>query len=80
MHATRPAPRRTSGPYGDTLLPLEDYASKLFGSGQDVFLIWIEPASSAHYYTPGDLSTAMDVATVFESEGGSIFELRPRAQ
>jgi hypothetical protein len=78
MQAARPAPRRASGPYGDTLFPLEGYASKLFGSGQDVFLIWIEPSSSAHYYTPEDLRTAMDVVAIFESEGGSIFELRPR--
>jgi hypothetical protein len=79
MHATQPAPRRTSGPYGDTLLPLERYASELFGPGLDVFLIWIQPSLSAHYYTPEDLKTAMEVVTVFESDGGSILELRPPA-
>jgi hypothetical protein len=45
----------------------------------DVFLIWIQPSSSAHYYTPEDLKTAMEVVTVFESDGGSILELRPPA-
>jgi hypothetical protein len=79
MHATRPAPRQISGPYADTLLPLESYAQELFGPGLDVFLIWIEPSSSAHYYTPEDMTTAMEVVTVFETDGGSIFELRPRA-
>jgi hypothetical protein len=61
------------------LLPLERYASELFGPGLDVFLIWIQPSSSAHYYTPEDLKTAMEVVTVFESDGGSILELRPPA-
>lgn len=80
MHATRPAPRRSSGPYGETALPLEGYESELFGSGQDVFLIWIEPSSYEHYFPPEDLRTTMDVVTIFEGEGGSIFELRPRLQ
>jgi hypothetical protein len=80
MHATRPAPRRTTGPYGDAVLPLEGYETELFGSGQDVFLIWIEPSSYEHYFRPEDLKTAMDVVTVFESEVGGIFELRLGAQ
>jgi hypothetical protein len=80
MHATRPAPRRTSGPYGDTLLPLETYASEFLDSRQDVFLIWIEPSLADHYYPPEELKRAMEVLTVFESQGGSIFELQPRTQ
>lgn len=80
MHATLPAPRRTSGPYGEALLPLQGYASELFEKGQPVFLVWVEPSTAGHYYVPEDLRTVMKVVTLFESDGGGIYALQPGAQ
>jgi hypothetical protein len=77
-HAVAPAPRRTSGPYGTTVMGVEDFIPQLFDSGMDVYLIWIEPSSYEYYYAPEKLAEIAEVESVFTSEEGKIYRLRPR--
>ena len=80
QHATRPAPRRTSGPYGTQELPISGYGPALFGSGNDVYLVWIEPNPYDHYYGVDELKAIASVETLFSSESGSVYQLRPLAE
>ena len=79
QHATRPAPRKRTGPYGTEEIPLSDYMSKLFGAGTDAYLLWIEPSPQDYYYRPDEVQAIADVVPLFTSDAGSVYQLRPKA-
>ena len=80
QHRTRPAPRRTTGPYGTQQMPISDFGSELFGSGNDVYLVWIEPNPYDYFYGVDELKAIASVETLFRSERGGVYRLRPLAE
>lgn len=79
QHAARAAPRRRTGPYGTVEIPLSNYRSKLFGTGNDVYLLWIEPGTYDYYYNPREVETIADMERLFTSDAGSVYQLMPKA-
>ena len=77
QHAAQPAPRRRSGPYASEDLPLSRYETELFGSGEDAYLVWIEPNPYDHYYGPEELAPIAVLEPLFNSDTGSVYELQP---
>ncbi len=71
------SPVEYSGPYGKVKFPVTDYSSKLFSSGLDIYLIWVEPNIYLYYYKPQDLSSIAQVKTIFENQDGGIYRLIP---
>jgi hypothetical protein len=76
-HASYNSPAEYSGPYGKVKFPVTDYSSKLFSSGLDVYMIWIEPNIYPYYYKPQDLETIAEVQPLFVSTGGGVYHLIP---
>ena len=77
QHFCDASPRRRSGPYGTVEYPIESYASTLFASGQDVYLIWVEPNSQDFYYQPADLGSIANLEKLYSSLDGAIYRLTP---
>ena len=77
-HAARPAPRRTTGPYGTVEMPLGGFRSELFESGEAVFLLWVEPNPYEYDYGPAELEAIADVQALFTSDAGDVYQLRPQ--
>ncbi len=77
-HACLPSPRRYAGPYGTVEYPVAGYAGELFSSGQEVYVVWIEPNRYDYYYKPQDLEPIADVEEVFTGEDGGIYRLKPK--
>ncbi|MFH1184146.1 MAG: hypothetical protein V1755_03795 [Chloroflexota bacterium] len=80
QYPTRPAPRRTAGPYGTQEMPISDFRSELFGSANDVYLVWLEPNPHDYYYGVDELKAIASVETLFRSKRGSVYQLRPPAE
>ena len=79
-HACYNGPAEYSGPYGKIKFPVTDYSSKLFSSGLDVYLIWIEPNIYSYYYKAKDLSPIAQVKPIFVNQkDGGIYLLTPKA-
>ena len=79
-HACNASPRQYSGPYGTVEFPVEGYDASMFASGQDVYLIWIEPNKEDYYYKPEELGPIADVRELFGSADGAVYQLRPKAK
>lgn len=79
MHNVSPSPRQYSGPYGKVEFPVSQYGVELFGSGKDVYLVWIEQSEHAYYYKPEALAPIADIETIFSGPDGGIYRLRPKA-
>jgi len=73
------SPRKFSGPYGKEEFPVAQYASELFASGQDVYIIWIEPNAYSYYYPVEELTSIANIQPVFTSKDGGIYSLKPKA-
>jgi hypothetical protein len=71
------SPAEYSGPYGKIKFPVTDYSSKLFSSGLDVYLVWIEPNIYSYYYKAQDLSSIAQVEPIFVNGDGGIYRLIP---
>jgi hypothetical protein len=78
QHPAFPAPRRMSGPYGTEEIPISSYHSELFGSGRDIYLIWIQPSPYEHYYEPAELEAIASVEPLLISPEGSVYRLHAR--
>jgi hypothetical protein len=76
QHSSNASPRRYSGPYGTLEFPVEAYTEELFASGQDVYLVWIEPDARSYYYKPEDLSAIAEVEELYAGNGGAVYRLR----
>ncbi|MBL8050505.1 MAG: hypothetical protein JNM46_04730 [Anaerolineales bacterium] len=68
---------RKSGVYDKTIIPLESYTGNLFSSGQDVYLLWVEPHSYVHVYLPHELEPIAKIKIIFENEDGGLYLLHP---
>lgn len=68
---------RKSGVYDKTIIPLENYKNLLFSSGQDVYLLWIEPHDYEHVYLPDELSPLAQIEVILENEDGGLYLLKP---
>ncbi len=79
QHSCSPSPKEYSGPYATEELPVASYASELFGSGRDVYLIWIDPSDRTYYYRPEDLTAIADVQVLQASQDGGVYRLRPKS-
>ncbi len=77
-HACDASPRRRLGPYGPDEFPVDAYASTLFGSGQPVYIVWIEPNDLDYYYKPEDLAPIAEVEQLYSGSGGAVFRLTPK--
>ena len=77
QHPCYGSPRRYSGPYGKVEFPVSQYASQLFSSGQEVFLIWIEPNEYSYFYEVEDLSSIAQIEPLFVSGDGGVYRLKP---
>jgi hypothetical protein len=71
------SPRQYAGPYSQEEIPLSSYVSELFSSGQDVYLIWIEPGEDTYYYRIEELTSIAYVQTLFIGRDGGLYRLRP---
>lgn len=78
--AAKPAPRRISGPYGTSVMPISDFRRELFAVGPEAYLIWIEPSSYDYYYSPQQLEEIAHVESLFNSDLGSVYRLSPRGE
>ena len=76
-HACFASPRQYSGPYGKEEFPVSGYASELFSSGQDVYIIWIEPNEYSYFYKVEDLSSIAQIEPLFVSKDGGVYRLKP---
>lgn len=68
---------RKSGVYDKTIIPLENYTNLLFSSGQDAYLLWIEPHYYEHVYLPYEFSTLAQIEVILENEDGGLYLLKP---
>jgi len=78
-HTCDNAPAEYSGPYGKIKFPVTDYSAKLFSSGLDVYLIWIEPNIYSYYYKAEDLSAIAQIEPLFVDQDGGMYRLTPKA-
>ncbi|MCL5611634.1 MAG: hypothetical protein M1485_03635 [Chloroflexi bacterium] len=76
-HSCYGSPRKFSGPYGKEEFPVTQYTSELFASGQDVYIIWIEPNAYSYYYPVEELSPIANIKPIFTSKDGGIYNLKP---
>lgn len=74
------SPRKFSGPYGKEEFPVAQYASELFASGQDVYIIWIEPNAYSYYYPVEELTSIANIQPIFTSKDGGIYSLKPKTK
>jgi hypothetical protein len=79
QHACFGSPRQYSGPYGKEEYPVSGYASELFSSGLDVYIIWIEPNEYSYFYKVEDLSSIALIEPLFVSGDGGVYRLKPRS-
>jgi len=77
-HRAEASPRRTSGPYGTEVYPLNSYVTDLFGSPEPLYLIWIDPKACAYCYSVDDLRSIATVETLVEGSDGGVYHLLPR--
>ncbi len=77
-HSAYNSPARYSGPYGKQEFPVGQYQSKLFSSGEDVYIIWIKPNIYPYYYQVEDLSSIAEIEPLFVSQDGGVYRLTPR--
>lgn len=77
-HTCYNGPVEYSGPYGKIKFPVSDYSAKLFSSGLDVYLIWIEPNIYTYYYKAEDLSSIAKIEPLFVSQAGGVYRLVPK--
>jgi hypothetical protein len=78
-HATGSVPRKTTGPYGTEQYALSEYTGDLFSSRMDVYILWKEPNFYDYLYTVEELQSIAQVETLFKSDQGGIYRLRPKA-
>ena len=79
-HTSYNGPAEYSGPYGKIKFPVADYSSRLFSSGLDVYLIWIEPNTYSYYYKADELSSIAYIKPIFVNQkDGGIYLLTPKA-
>ena len=76
-HSCHYSPGKFSGPYGKEEIPAAQYASELFASGQDVYIIWIEPNAYTYYYPVEELTSIANIQPIFTSKDGGIYSLKP---
>jgi hypothetical protein len=80
-HSCYNGPAEYSGPYGKIKFPVTDYSSKLFSSGLDVYLIWIEPNIYSYYYKAEELSPIAQVKPLFVNQkDGGVYLLTPKVK
>ncbi len=79
-HSCHYSPGKFSGPYGKEEFPVTHYASELFASGQDVYIIWIEPNIYTYYYPVEELTPIANIQTIFTSKDGGIYSLKPNTK
>jgi hypothetical protein len=77
QHSCYAAPRKYSGPYGNEEIPVSRYASELFSSGQDVYILWIEPNEFSYFYDMEELNSIAEIEPLFFSEDGGVYRLKP---
>jgi len=77
QHSCYGSPRKYSGPYGKEELPVSQYASGLFSSGQDVYIIWIEPNDHSYFYEVEELVSIAQIEPLFVNEDGGVYRLKP---
>jgi hypothetical protein len=75
---TEASPRRTSGPYGTEVYPLESYTAELFESSRPVYLVWIDPKACAYCYSVDELRSIATVEPLMEAADGGVYRLTPR--
>ena len=73
------SPVKYSGPYGKQEFPVSQYVSELFSSGQDVYIIWIEPNDSSYFYKVEELSSIAQIEMLFSGVDGGVYRLKPIA-
>ena len=56
---------------------MSQYASELFSSGQDVYIIWIEPNDYSYFYKVDDLSSIAQIEPLFIGADGGVYRLKP---
>ena len=72
-------PRRFSGPYGTQEFPVAQYTPELFSSGSEVYDIWIEPNEYTYFYKVEELSPIAEIETLYQSQDGGVYRLRPKS-
>jgi hypothetical protein len=72
-------PRKTTGPYGTEQYALGEYTGDLFSPGMDVYILWKEPNFYDYLYTVEELQSIAQVETLFKSDQGGVYRLRPKA-
>jgi hypothetical protein len=77
-HATGSVPRKTTGPYGTESFPLSTYASELFASNSEVYILWKEPNFHDYLYSVDDMRPIAQVETLFVSNEGGVYRLQPK--
>ncbi len=77
-HWVYASPRKYSTPYSTERIPLRTYQTRLFASGKDVYLLWIEPNTYEHLYRVDELTPIADVDAIFVGEDGGVYRLSPR--
>jgi len=77
-HSVYASPTRYAGPYGKQEFPVSQYRSKLFSSGEDVYVIWIQPNIYPYYYQVEDLSSIAEIEPLFVSQDGGVYRLVPK--
>ena len=78
-HSCNRSPIKNSGPYGTQEFPVSQYASELFSSGQDVYIIWIEPNDHSYFYEVDELSSIAQIEPLFSGPDGAVYRLKPIA-
>jgi hypothetical protein len=76
-HAVMGSPRRTTGPYGNEVMPVASFRSKIFRPGFESYLLWFEPGQYDYYYRPQELASIADIEILFSGEDGAVYRLLP---
>jgi len=48
-------------------------------SGQDVYIIWIEPNDHSYFYEVDELSSIAQIEPLFSGPDGAVYRLKPIA-
>jgi hypothetical protein len=73
------SPKRFVGPYSKDEISLDQYPPELFSSGEDVYVIWVEPNIYDFYYSPKDLSAIAEIKTLYQGTDGGVYQLSPKS-
>ena len=76
-HSCNRSPVKYSGPYDKEEFPVGQYASELFSSGEDVYIIWIKPNDYSYFYEVDELSSIAQIEPLFISKDGGVYRLKP---